>query len=175
MHRLLYFAYGSNLWPPRLRARTASSNPLYRAVLAGHRFCFHKLGRDGSAKCDAYFTGEKQHRVEGVVYALLDRERPALDRAEDLGRGYEAYRVEVESDAGLIEVFTYRARTEMIIPGAKPFSWYREFVLRGAHYHGLSNAYIGRIRQQSVVTDPDSARAARNYAMLDLVSPPDVN
>ena len=166
MHRLLYFAYGSNLWPPRLQARAASCNPVFRAGLAGHLFCFHKRGRDGSAKCDAYFTGQKHHWVEGVVYSILERERPELDRAEDLGRGYDAHQVKVECDEGLVEVLTYRARPEMIVPCSRPFSWYREFVLQGALYHRLSKAYIEKIGGQPVVVDPDGGRAAKNHAIL---------
>ena len=39
----LYFAYGSNLHPPRLRARTPSARALGRADLEGYRLLFHKL------------------------------------------------------------------------------------------------------------------------------------
>jgi gamma-glutamylcyclotransferase len=173
MRRLLYFAYGSNLWPPRLQARVASCNPVCRAVLVEYRLCFHKLGRDGSAKCDACFTGHQHHRVEGMVYSLLERERSALDRAEDLGRGYDAHQVEVQCEQGLLEALTYRARPEMIVPSVRPFSWYRQFVLQGALRHGLSETYIAKIRRQPVIADPDSRRAAKNHALLGRDPRPD--
>ena len=67
----LYFAYGSNLHPARLAARTPSCHALGRAVLARHVLRFHKRGRDGSAKCDAWFTGDPTDRLYGVVYLSL--------------------------------------------------------------------------------------------------------
>ena len=40
---LLYFAYGSNLSTPRLRARVPSARKLESAVLTHHRLVFHNL------------------------------------------------------------------------------------------------------------------------------------
>ena len=166
MHRLHYFAYGSNLWPPRLQARAASCIPTTRAILPGYQLRFHKLGRDGSAKCDACFTGNDAHQVEGVIYTLLAQERAALDRAEDLGRGYDAHWLDVESEAGVVEVLTYRARSEMVVAGLKPFSWYREYILKGALYHHLSSGYVEQIVRQPAVSDPDRTRVEQNDAIL---------
>ena len=50
---LLYFAYGSNLHPERLRERVPSAESLGVARLEAHVLRFHKRGRDGSGKCDA--------------------------------------------------------------------------------------------------------------------------
>jgi hypothetical protein len=54
---MLYFAYGSNMSVSRLVARTPSAQPLGRCALRGHQLRFHKVGGDGSAKCDAFHTG----------------------------------------------------------------------------------------------------------------------
>ena len=74
---LRYFAYGSNLSTPRLRGRVPSACKLGVATLAAHRLVFHKLGRDGSAKCDALYTGRQEDIVRGVVF-----EMPLRDRAK---------------------------------------------------------------------------------------------
>ena len=50
---MLYFAYGSNLSSARMAARVPSARVVARAQLPGHALRFHKVGRDGSAKCDA--------------------------------------------------------------------------------------------------------------------------
>ena len=49
MHAL-YFAYGSNLSSPRLRARVPSARPEGVARLEGQRLALDKPGRDGTAR-----------------------------------------------------------------------------------------------------------------------------
>ncbi|RMD60293.1 MAG: gamma-glutamylcyclotransferase, partial [Planctomycetota bacterium] len=61
---MLYFAYGSNMSTPRLRRRVSRAVPVATARLPGCRLAFHKLGADGSGKCDACPAG----RAEEVVW-----------------------------------------------------------------------------------------------------------
>ena len=76
----LYFAYGSNLHPLRLRARVPSSRLVGRAKLRGHALRCHKKSLfDGSGKCDAYPTGREDDCVLGAVFTLDAAERPVLD------------------------------------------------------------------------------------------------
>ncbi len=166
MDRLLYFAYGSNMCLPRLRARTPSCRVEGRAALHAHELRFHKIGRDGSAKCDAYLTGLERHRVEGVVYSILSGERAALDEAEDLGRGYDACWVEVESASRMLEVLTYRALPQMIDSSLKPFDWYHAFVVEGAVQHALGDDYIDHLKSVPCVSDPDLERRLENRRVL---------
>jgi hypothetical protein len=168
MMRLFYFAYGSNLCLPRLRARVPSCQVVTTAALPEHALRFHKRGRDGSAKCDAYRTGSPLDRVLGVVYSLLETERPALDAAEDLGRGYDASWVEVQSDQGALQVMTYCARAEMIEARLQPFDWYHAFVVRGARQRGFPDDYIRQIEAVCYQPDPDRTRQAANRALLQL-------
>lgn len=161
---MLYFAYGSNLSTPRLRARTASARALGVAVLAGYRLEFHKAGRDGSAKCDAFWTGHPANRVIGVVFDIEDAEKPELDRAEGLGRGYDQKRVAVTTVAGdSLTVLTYCATR--IDVSLRPFHWYKEHVLRGAREYGLPGDYIKWISAIESIADPDPARHERELAL----------
>lgn len=161
---MLYFAYGSNLSTPRLRVRTASARALGVAVLVGHRLEFHKVGRDGSAKCDAFGTGHPEDRVIGVVFDIEDAELPELDRAEGLGRGYDRTRVAVTSVTGdSVVVLTYCATR--IDASLRPFHWYKEHVLRGAREHGLPGDYIEWIDAIGSIADPDAARHERELAV----------
>ncbi len=161
---LLYFAYGSNLSSRRLLARTPSARCLTRASLSGHQLRFHKIGRDGSAKCDAYATGRAQDQVWGVVYRLDQAEKPLLDQAEGLGAGYVEKTVRLTTEDGRsLQAFTYCATR--IDPGLKPFSWYREHVLRGAQERGFPAAYCASIAAQETRPDADEARHARELAI----------
>jgi len=166
MTRLYYFAYGSNLHPLRLRARTPSANVLGRAKLRGYRLLFHKRGRDCSAKCDAWWTGQSGDLVQGVVYRIARGNRHNLDRAEDLGRGYDRVLVWVSMGGRRRLVFTYLARPEAIAEELQPFDWYLDYVLQGAWHHGLSGRYLEQVRRETSVRDPNSARRRLNRRML---------
>jgi hypothetical protein len=85
--KMNYFAYGSNMWTPRLRARVPSCRFNTIARLLRHRLCFHKKSVDGSSKCDAFETGSERDAVWGVVFDILPSEKQALDKAEGLGNG----------------------------------------------------------------------------------------
>lgn len=166
MGQLLYFAYGSNLCVPRLKARTPSCQVVGKAILPAYHLRFHKIGRDGSAKCDAYYTGDPDHQVEGVLYRIDIIERPVLDEAEDLGRGYDSHQVVVESEQGKIHALTYRARPEMIDTSLAPFCWYHSYVIDGARHHRLSQDYIKQLEQVAVAMDGNAERVALNQRVL---------
>ena len=84
-----YFAYGSNMSLARLQQRTPEVRRLSSCVLPGHSLRFHKAGRDGSGKCDAFLTGNPRDRVMGALFELCPEQKPDLDRVEGLGRGYD--------------------------------------------------------------------------------------
>ncbi|OOZ37817.1 hypothetical protein BOW51_00710 [Solemya velesiana gill symbiont] len=163
---LLYFAYGSNMCVPRLRARAPSCRVIGAGVLTGHRLSFHKIGRDGSAKCDAFHTGAQTDLVEGVLYSLAHEERVALDQAEDLGRGYNDRQVQIVTLDGKVTALTYCALPEMIDADLQPFDWYKDFVVTGARHHQLTTHYIASLEVMPSVPDPDPVRAAQNRRIL---------
>ena len=160
---MLYFSYGSNMSLARLRSRAASARFHTIAALPAHRLRFHKTGRDGSAKCDAEHTGNTADQVTGVVYEIADADKPALDRHEGLGSGYEDKHVEVVTDTGTITAFTYFATH--VDDSLKPFHWYKQHVLIGARENHLPADYIARIEAVDSMDDPDAARQARELAI----------
>ena len=160
----LYFAYGSNLSVARLRARTPSARVLHRAALPGHALRFHKAGRDGSAKCDAFHTGHPAHCVQGVVFEIARAEKPVLDRHEGLGNGYEEKWVTLQAaGAGPLRALLYYATH--IDPHLRPYHWYKAHVLYGAREHGLPPEYVAAVAGVPSVPDPDPARHARELAI----------
>jgi gamma-glutamylcyclotransferase len=161
---MLYFAYGSNMSRRRLTARTPSAERLGTCWLHSHQVRFHKIGWDGSAKCDAFHTRDQQDRVWGVLYRLDPAEKPILDRIEGLGSGYEIKTVELaSSDGRTVRAFTYYATA--IDASLRPFDWYLHHVLQGAQDARLPEDYVRALAITEMHRDPDRQRAAREFAL----------
>jgi len=50
----------------------------------------------------------------------------------------------------------------------RPYTWYKEFVVRGAEQHGLPDGYIEQLKAIDAVADPDAARDRHNRCVLGL-------
>jgi gamma-glutamylcyclotransferase (GGCT)/AIG2-like uncharacterized protein YtfP len=159
-----YFAYGSNLSSARLRKRVSSACFIGVYKLRKYELRFHKSGKDGSAKCNAFHTGYEVNIVEGAVFELEVDEIIHLDRVEGLGVGYEKNSVEVFNINGdPLQAFTYLATD--INDSLLPFSWYKNHVLVGAKSCGLSPGYIEKIMRVRDQEDRDKAREKRELAI----------
>ncbi len=161
-----YFAYGSNMSLKRLQYRVPSAKTLGIAVLAGHQLRFHKIGSDGSGKCNALHTGKPEHQVFGVLFEISALEKGKLDEAEGLGCGYEMKDVLLmKAESGTVEAFTYYATA--MDAALKPCHWYKEHVLRGAIENGLPKPYIESIEAVVSVADLDVKRQQRELAIYE--------
>ncbi len=130
---------------------------------------FHKIGGDGSAKCNALFTGRESDTVPGAVFRVHCSEIHLLDSAEGLGHGYAKHIVTLQNESGVeIQAFTYTAVD--IDDTLKPFTWYKFHVLTGAEEVRLDPVYIQAIRSVEAVPDPDVQRAKRELAIYGLSS-----
>lgn len=163
---LKYFAYGSNMHPLRLSARVPSCRAMGAAHLTGFRLRFHKRSIDGSAKCNALYTGHASDTIMGVVYQIAAHEKSGLDRFEFRGRGYHEATVHVTSGDERDSVFIYLADPEYIDDFLKPYRWYKQFVVIGARHHGLPAEYVRAIEGVETVEDSDQERAERNFGIL---------
>lgn len=162
--KLYYFAYGANMSPQRLRARVPGAKADGVYTLPGHELRMHKVGRDGSAKADAFFTGNPYHFIHGVLYTIDEEEKVYLDRAEGLGNGYEEKTVVLYGQGDLVvRGFLYYAThidTDLL-----PFDWYLEHIVNGAKYVGLPESYIRKIQSIATLSDSDYIRALRERAL----------
>ena len=155
-----YFAYGSNLWQPRLECRVGAVRVMGVAILSDHALHWHKRSKDGSGKCDIVpATGDE---VIGVVYALDETQLEALDRAEGVGAGYDRHDVQVELSGQSMTAAAYIAT--QVDDALLPYDWYRHLVLAGARRHGLPADYIARLGGQRFQVDADEERAAAQLA-----------
>lgn len=160
---MLVFAYGSNLLPARLLARTPSARVVAVGRLPAHRLCWHMASRDGSGKCDV--VADAAAEVHGVVWRLDPADKPALDRAESLGQGYTERCLTLHTAQGEVQAWTYLAlRTD---PALQPYDWYRDIVVAGARHHALPADYVAALAATPARADPDTARAALHWRLLD--------
>jgi gamma-glutamylcyclotransferase len=158
------FAYGSNLSRERIETRVGRVETIAVGRLAAHSLRFHKIGRDGSGKADAFYTGRADDAVYGVVYAIDDRAKQKLDRIEGLGREYVEKAVTVSTDGGDVVTNVYCAHPDRIDESLLPFDWYLSFVLDGARGHGLPHAYVDRVAACRSIVDTDPLRVSREIA-----------
>ena len=131
----LYFAYGSNLSPARMRERVAGAEPLGAAQLSGFRLCLDKRGHDGSGK--ANLREDAAQVVWGALYRFDASEWPRLDAFE---LEYERVGVSVVCSGEVRAAHTYRSRS--LTGDPVPFAWYKRLLVEGARAHGLPVEWI---------------------------------
>ncbi|MEO3988139.1 gamma-glutamylcyclotransferase family protein [Plesiomonas shigelloides] len=152
-----YFAYGSNMSMVRLKKRVPSAERVGMFSLKKHYLAFHKSSKDGSGKCNAYFTGNTKDHIYGALFEIDENEKKALDRAEGLGYGYDEKIVQVEDDGGnTFEAVTYVATS--INESLIPYSWYLNHVIVGAQETGVPVSYLEMIKTVATCEDSDKER-----------------
>lgn len=163
-----YAAYGSNLHPVRLRAqdRCPSAELRSTCTITGWRLTFRKHSTDGSAKCDAYSTGNPSDELWIAVFNIPESEEEALDNAEGLGHGYHKDKIQLTMDGEDLAAKIYLADEEAIVTDA-PYEWYKQMVLLGAEYHLFPSSYMEPIQEVASKTDPDESRARRKWGEVE--------
>lgn len=150
---------------PRLKERVPSAERIGMFTLFEHSLRFHKWSEnDGSAKCDALFTGNPDDYIIGALFEIPGHEKGALDQAEGLGFGYQEKRVTVTNAEGhSLEAFTYYATNTD--PSLLPYSWYLDHVIYGAREIGVPADYLDAVSATKSREDPDRERDARERAI----------
>lgn len=152
---IFYFAYGSNMSIERLKSRINSAKFVCVAQLYAHKLEFHKISKkDGSGKCDAFYTGNFNDIVFGAVYSISMNQLKDLDKFEGCGSGYKRKTVLVNLGSDeILNVETYIATS--IDSLLRPLDWYKEHVLRGAQSIALPNEYISMINAVEAKVETD--------------------
>ena len=161
-----YFAYGSNLYWPRMKQRVPSARFVAVGKLTGYVLKFHKRGADESAKCNVYATGLSDDKVYGVVFSIDAQERSLLDTAEGLGNGYNHTQIEIVTDTSVLTAFTYAADSGFIDDSLTALTWYKKYVVEGAKHYALPASYIRMLENVHAVVDDDYQRARRHADTL---------
>ena len=158
---MLYAAYGSNLHPRRLQARTPSAQLLGTGTLHGYSLHFDKRSNDRSAKCT---IRESRNFVLVAVYELSAPDKIVLDGIEGVGDGYDQLSVPI---SGFGECFTYIAAETHIDASLAAYDWYHQLVLAGAQLHDFPRTYLQAIEQVVTMLDPDSSRSRDRWATVE--------
>lgn len=141
---LLYFAYGSNMYPPRMRARAPSAEFVDIGRLRGWRPACNKHGRDGSGK--ANLVSHPGREVWGVLYRVDGGDLVLLDEVE---RGYRRMSFPVLVPGGrILDAEAYVS--DLITDDPVPFDWYRELMVAGARHHRLPEPHIAYLESLPV-------------------------
>ena len=150
---MLYFGYGSNMSKVRLEKRLGPFERLGAAYVTGYALRFHKKSRkDGSGKCDAFYTGTPGDRLWGALDRLTDAQIAKLDKIE--GRGYRRDLATVMFGDEPLQAALYLARPEAIDADVRPLQCYKDFVLVGARELNLPADYIRAVEAVSTMPDP---------------------
>ena len=150
---MFYFGYGSNMPRARLEKRLGFSERLGAAYLTGYALRFHKKSlKDGSGKCDAFYTGSPDDRLWGALDRLTDAQYAKLDKIE--GSGYRRVSVTVTFDDEPLEAAIYVAVPDAIDSYVRPLQWYKNFVLLGARELNLPSGYIDAVDAAPTMPDP---------------------
>ena len=148
----LYFAYGSNLKPARMRARVSSSIFVARARVPAGRLRLDKRGNDGSGKANLALTGGEG--AWGVVYRIDTEYWEQLDACEP---GYDRVPVDLLTEMGeVLTAHTYVAR--ILTDSPIPFDWYKRLLVEGAREHALPAGWIARLEELPEKLDPRDNR-----------------
>ena len=142
------FCYGSNMNTERITERCSSSRFISRAKISGYKLVFNKRSKDNSGKANLVHTGDNS-LVWGVIFDISEEQKPILDKAEGLGKGYDEHKLRVINDCGEeIECVCYIATdSKYLDDNLEPHDWYRDFCLLGAKEHNLPEEWILLLEQ----------------------------
>ena len=161
MSTFKYLAYGSNMFFKRLEKRCPSSKTLGKVQLPNYELKWHKKSTDGSGKCD--IVRKEGAQVWGVLYEIAKSDSGALDKAEGVGYGYKRKKIKTEFEGETLTVDTYIAtKTDEHL---KPYTWYKECVVKGAKEHSLPDEYISKLEAVDAIIDSDKKREDCNKCL----------
>ena len=163
------FAFGSNMCSGRFRAYGVSPEvPGRAAVLPGHHLLFNKKSTDdksGKANVAAHVGSD----VWGVLYTIPDADLDKLDKGEG---GYRRVRLSLRlMDNTSTDAWVYVAKKPKHDPALRPYTWYKRFLVEGAHEHALPADYIRKLENIDAVQDADAARDRRKRALACQAQP----
>lgn len=146
---IMYFAYGSNMNPARMMARSMRFTRREFAVLHDYRLLFNKKATDGDYSY-ANIEPAPGSVVEGVLYEFPEEDLAHLDIAESWPEQYIRTKVQVINRAGECIVATvYIAHPRRTAEGFLPTVAYMQHLLAGRDL--LSAGYVKKLQEQNTL------------------------
>ncbi|MEM9298016.1 MAG: gamma-glutamylcyclotransferase family protein [Bacteroidota bacterium] len=160
------FSYGSNMLIDRIRNRVSTVEPVGLYELRGFELVFNKAGKDGSAKANMR-PSHNSSTVHGVIQRFDLQQKPLLDEAEGLGRGYELMSFKTVLGNRNSEVHYYIARDSKYLTKRVPFDWYWDYVYYGALENQLPDFHLETIKEVPFVIDQNIQRRKHHDTVLE--------
>ena len=164
---MMIFAYGSNMNINRLTQRVPSATKFTNVFLPGYKLVCNKVSKDGSAKANIVKSGITTDIVWRVKKKKKKKEKPLLDKAEGLGKGYNEDSLTFYAENNSQHVAqVYIADSNSINNSLVAYDWYKEFIITGAIQNQLPADYISQLQSIPCIPDPDEKRSEKNYSIL---------
>ncbi|MFA7326308.1 MAG: gamma-glutamylcyclotransferase family protein [Candidatus Kapaibacterium sp.] len=127
---MLYFAYGSNMNPDRLKERVGVYYGMEHGVLQGYKLTFNKKSNIPGR---GYATIEicDDSYVAGIIYKLSQKAIKILDMYEGFPAHYTKSYLSIETADGLKECVVYIANEDMLGVDLKPTNEYFRHIMKG--------------------------------------------
>ncbi|MDT8447928.1 MAG: gamma-glutamylcyclotransferase family protein [bacterium] len=151
-HRLLYFAYGSNLLSSRIQAanRAPGAVSLGAAQLEGHCLVFDLPGMIEGETAGGGVANIRPSPGASLWGALYWMPQPQLVRLNNLEAGF-GYRVLFEPVVspvfGVLKAYYYLAEAQLVVEAA-PTEVYRRYLIDGALEQRLPEGYRQQLQSQ---------------------------
>ena len=144
---ILYFAFGSNMYPKQMKKRIGTIPYAKRAHLPGYQFLFNKLGSDGTGKGN--IVKNDKNVVWGVIFRCNQEAMNKIDDFEGVKHNhYRRKNVDVfTDDEKEFQAITYVANDEWVRSNLKPNPEYLKIILDGASHYKLPPEYITEIEK----------------------------
>ena len=160
---MLYAAYGSNLHPTRLAERIRSARQIGTGFVPNWSLNCHKRSKDGSAKFNIVAGGKG---VYVAIFEISADDKMHLDAIEGVGRGYRNLDLCVPQFG---DCATYVAEDSYVDESLRPYEWYKKLTTLGARAQCFPDAYLQLIDELPACEDPDKARHATNWRIVDAI------
>ena len=164
---MLIFAYGSNMNINMLTKRVPSATKVCNVFLSGYKLVCNKASKDGSAKANILKSDIPGDIVWGILFKIDSTEKPLLDKAEGLGKGYNEDCLTFTDENNLKHIAqVYIADSKSINNCLVVYNWYKEFIVTGAIQNQLPADYITQLQSIPCIPDPDEKRSEKNYSIM---------
>ena len=127
----------------------------------------NKVSKDGSAKANMEKSDIATDIVWGILFEIDNNEKPMLDKAEGLGKGYNEDCLTFTDENNLKHIAqVYIADSKSINNCLVVYNWYKEFIVTGAIQNQLPADYITQLQSIPCIPDPDEKRSEKNYSIM---------
>ena len=138
MNKILYFAYGSNLFLDQMKVRCPDSEVVKSFILNNYRLVFRTV---------ADIEESKGSKVPGVIFKISKKDEFSLDKYEGVPTLYRKEYFDLHLDREANKVLYYKMNSKGL---GKPSNKYYEVIQKGYEQNNLDKKELIKAREFSV-------------------------